>query len=481
MLLIGLWFYICRKNTAENFAVADRSLTAWPLGLSIFASYISSMAFFGLPGRAYMSNCELLVAYLAFPFAAFVVVKYIVPFYRAQKDICAYTHLARRFGRWASLYATFFYILSQIVYMGTIFYFFSIVIGALTDLNGLLILLMTGATVVVYTSLGGLKAVVYSDVVQAGLIILGVIVCAVWVVAKVPGHLGEIVMTGLEFDKFSLGDFKFSLTSQNAWLRFIVGFVTNIAILSFSQAIVQRYYAAKTTRDVKKSLGIVSVLFIGTIILLYFIGIGLFVFYQSNSSIIPDSLLAVDDGTVLPYFIFTEMPIGIKGLILTCVLAATMSTVDTMINSISTTIYSEIYKPFIEKPYHRKRPLFVLYIISCITGVVSIGVAMLFSPKESVLEVMHTVAGISSGGMFGLFLLGFISKKIENVPAMIATAVGTVVIAWVGVTMYLPASLQLPVHPILSLFLGTVFIVVLGFLLTGLLVKFRKWTITSRY
>ena len=471
MLLIGMWFYIFKKETSEEFAVADRSLTAWPLAFSILASDISSMGFFAIPGKSYADNWSFFVFCLSYPFAALIVIKYFIPFYRSTNDICAYSHLNRRFGRWASVYASICYVITRVAYIATILYLFSVIISALFGLNGKWVIFITGSAVIAYTCIGGLKAVIYSDVVQAILLLVGAVICSIMLLMKNPDSISSIISTASDNSKFNLGDFDFSWASPNFWVILISGFLAKISELSVHQGLVQRYYAAVTTRDAQKSLLIVAIIFIPFVALLLFIGTELFSFYQISGNSIPKEILGLGNDSTLPYFIFTESPIGIKGFLLITVLAAGMSSIDTAINGASTTIYSEIYKPFFKNNSHS---MAVLYGTSIVIGVAAIGIAMLFSPEQSILDVWFAMASVFSGGMFGLFALGLISKKSTNSTAIISVATATLLVAWIGISSYfsnMPEHLKSPFHPFLARFIGTATVLFLGLFLTSLFNK----------
>ena len=473
MLLIGLWFFLKKNETVEEFSVADRSLTAFPLGLSLFASYVSSIGFFAIPAQAFESNWSFLAFDLPFPIAAFITIKYFIPFCRSNNDICVYTQLYRRFGRWASVYSSTCFCITQILYIATILYLLSTFISLIFELNGNLTIIITGGIVITYTCIGGIKAVIYSDIIQTFLLILGTIICAVIIIVKSPS-MPEIISKAIGHSKFNLGDFKFNLSSPNFWVCFISGTLGHLTTLTVTQGMVQRYYSAKSDKDAKNSVIILTALIIPCTILFLFIGTELFSFYSSSENILPQKILDLGSDSTLPHFIFSETPSILKGFLLVCILAAGMSSIDTSINATTTTIYSEICKPLLRKYTYKINEMTLLYSISLIVGVIAILGSMILAPCGSILDVWIPMAFLFNGGMFGLFLLGVLSRRTKNFHAMLATIIGTILLIWIGLTDYfsnIPDYLKSPVHSYLNELCITITVVLSGFLLTAIFAK----------
>ena len=157
----GCWF-VRRSRTTEGFMAAGRSLPGWAVGLSIFGTYVSSISFLALPGKAYGANWNAFVFSLSLPLAAWLAVRYFVPFYRKTGEISAYHHLEHRFGAWARTYAVLCYLLTQLVRMGAIMYLVGLALEPLTGLSPATLVLATGVLVTVYTLLGGIEAVIWT-------------------------------------------------------------------------------------------------------------------------------------------------------------------------------------------------------------------------------------------------------------------------------------------------------------------------------
>ena len=184
--MVSIGFYFSRKNkSSEQFTTASGSIPGWALGLSFYATFLSAITFLGDPGKSFGSNWNPFVFSLSIPFAAFVATRYFVPFYRNSGEISAYTHLEKRFGSWARTYAMLCFIMTQLARMGTIFYGIALTLNALTGLDMRLIIIVSGLCIIFYTVLGGMEAVIWTEVIQAviktmgALLILGIILSQV--------------------------------------------------------------------------------------------------------------------------------------------------------------------------------------------------------------------------------------------------------------------------------------------------------------
>ena len=177
--VVGLGAWFARRNrTSAHFMAASGMLPGWAVGLSIFGTFLSSTTFIGVPGKAYGGNWNAFVFSLTLPLAAWVAVKYFVPFYRASGEISAYHHLEKRFGPWARSYARACYLLTQLARVGAILFGVSMALHALTGWSLPAIIIGAGVAVTLYTLFGGIEAVIWTDVIQSLVLLAGAVVIA---------------------------------------------------------------------------------------------------------------------------------------------------------------------------------------------------------------------------------------------------------------------------------------------------------------
>ncbi|WP_075350338.1 sodium:solute symporter [Algoriphagus marinus] len=470
IVVFGISFSF-RKRTANDFSTGGGRLPAWALGMSIFATFVSSISFLALPGNAFGGNWNSFVFSLSIPIAAWIAVKFFVPLYRRFNSESAYFYLEERFGTWARIYASVFYLLTQLARMGAILYLLALPMQALFGWSIPIIIACTGLSVIVYSMFGGLEAVVWTDAIQGIVLITGALACLGVIFWTIPGGVSASLITALEADKFSLGSFDFNFSNSTFWMILVYGLFINLQNFGVDQSYVQRYISAKTEKDAIKSTWLGALLYVPVSFLFFLIGTSLWVFYQVQPELLSIEIASKAD-QVFPYFIVNQLPAGLTGLLIAAIFAAGMSTVSTSINSSATLILSDHFKKYIHPNPSEKTSLRVLRIASLVMGLSSILIGWAFNGVESALETWWALASIFSGGVLGLFLLGFILRKTTSRQAGLAVLGGVLVIGW----MSLPAILKLagtdfswsqPLHSNMTIVMGTLTIFVIGFVLSS--------------
>lgn len=470
ILFFGISFYFKKNRTTEDYMTGGQRLPSWAIGMSIFATFVSSISFLALPGNAYLSNWNSFVFSLSIPFAAFVAVKYFVPLYRRIQSQSAYYFLEERFGSWARDYASVCYLLTQLARMGTILYLLALPTNALLGWEISSIIIGTGIFVIIYAAMGGIEAVIWTDAIQGIVLISGALACLIIIITSMPEGAGQIIEIGREYEKFSLGSFGTSLTEATFWVIFVYGLFINLQNFGIDQNYVQRYMSAKTEKEAKKSTWMGGLLYIPVSLLFFMIGTALFAYYKVQPALLPESLQDIAEADrIFPYFIVTELPKGITGLLIASIFAAGMSTISTSINSSSTVILTDFYKRK-KKLLSSKKEFRILTIAGIIMGVLSIVVSLGMTSVKSALDAWWALSSVFSGGVLGLFLLGFFGRKIKQLEAGIAVIIGILVIAWMSLSQVFITSgdwtsFRNPLHTNLTIVVGTTVIFLTGFLL----------------
>src|SRR5690606_32599333 len=205
IILFGASFF-WKKRSADDYMSGGGRLPSWAIGMSIFATFVSSISFLALPGNAYLSNWNGFVFSLSIPLAAILAVKFFVPLYRSIKSPSAYYYLEMRFGGWARTYASICYLLTQLARMGAIMYLLALPMNALFGWSIPTIIFVTGISVILYSMLGGLEAVVWTDAIQGIILIVGALTCLMVIFLEIPGGSSTVFKIASEQDKFSLGN-----------------------------------------------------------------------------------------------------------------------------------------------------------------------------------------------------------------------------------------------------------------------------------
>ena len=450
-----------KKGTSEEFTSAGRSLPGWVVGMSIFATYVSSISYLGYPGKAFSGDWNAFVFSLSIPIASYFAARYFVPFYRSQDSISAYSFLENRFGPWARIYASSCYLLTQIARTGSILYLLALPMNVLLGWHIQTIIVVTSVAIVLYSMLGGMKAVIWTEAIQGIILIGGALVCMFILLFDMPGGPVQTFSIAMEDGKFSLGSFGSSLSESTFWVCLIYGIFTNLQNYGIDQSYVQRYHTAKNEKEAKFSALFGGYLFIPVSAVFFMIGTGLYAFYKVHPGILPDGVGA---DYVFPFFIVNELPVGLTGLLIASIFAAGMSTIATSVTSSSTIILTDYYQRFRKHAGNRERML-VLKLSSVGVGVAGILVAVAFMSVQSALDAWWALASIFSGGMLGLFLLGYISKKARNFDAVLGVVCGVILVCWIVISPF--------VHANLAIVFGTLLIFLVGFLSANLLNKRR--------
>ena len=194
-----------KKGTSEEFTSAGRSLPGWVVGMSIFATYVSSISYLGYPGKAFSGDWNAFVFSLSIPIASYFAARYFVPFYRSQDSISAYSFLENRFGPWARIYASSCYLLTQIARTGSILYLLALPMNVLLGWHIQTIIVVTSVAIVLYSMLGGMKAVIWTEAIQGIILIGGALVCMFILLFDMPGGPVQTFSIAMEDGKFSVG------------------------------------------------------------------------------------------------------------------------------------------------------------------------------------------------------------------------------------------------------------------------------------
>ena len=471
-VIFGASFFL-KNKTSSQFTTGGGKLPAWVVGMSIFATFVSSISFLALPGKAYMSDWNALVFSFAIPVAAILAAKFFVPLYRSLGSVSAYNYLEVRFGGWARIYASLCYILTQLMRTGAILLLLALPLNALFGWNIKTIIIVTGIAVTVYSMMGGIQAVIWTDAIQGIILIVGALICAGLLTFSMPEGPSQIFEIAAANHKFSLGSLGASVSESTFWVVLIYGLFINLQNYGIDQNFVQRYMTTSSEKKAKSSALFGALLYVPVSVIFFYIGTALFSYYTARPDLLPAN---IDGDKVFPHFIVNGLPTGLTGLLIASIFAAGMSTVSTSINSTATIVLSDYYQKYFEKNTNEKSEMKVLYIASVIFGVLGILISLSLVGVESVLDAWWSLASIFSGGMLGLFLLAFLSKKVRNIDAAIGVIIGVLVIVWMSLSpLYFTEGKLLafksPFHSNLTIVIGTLAIFLIGFLSLKLLKK----------
>ena len=418
---LGLWLGR-HQRSARDYFVASGDIPWWAVLISIVATETSAITFISIPGLAYLGDLGFLQITVGYLLGRIVVAWLLLPRYFEGKLVTAYALLEERFGvstrRMASITFMATRALADSVRLFATAIPLALVLGPVvpTHYASQLAILLIGAFTLLYTYHGGIRAVVWTDVVQSGVYVLGGVVALLLLGAGVEGGWSAIIARAAGDGKLRLLDFSATLSRPHTvYAGLLGGAFLAMASHGADQLIVQRLLAAKELRQAQWALVGSGIVVILQFALFLFVGLGLYAFYRGRSFSRPDE--------IFPTFIIESMPPGLTGLVIAAILAAAMSTVSSSLNSLAAATTHDIYEPLTgntgNKSYRAGR------LLTLIWAVVLVGAALLYPSRSTpVVVVALSIASFTYGGLLGGFALGLLWRQAIQLDAMVGMAVG---------------------------------------------------------
>ncbi len=455
MLGIGLYFYLREKRgSTSDFFVGGRSIPFWAAGVSLYATNVSSISFIAIPAKAFETNWQYLANNLIAVLGLMFVAVWIVPLLRRLDLMSVFSYLETRFHPAIRMLASALCIAMQIgARMSVILFLPSLAIATITGIDVVWSILMMGVFTIVYTTLGGMKAVIWTDFVQVFVMFGGALFAIGFIVFSLNGGVPEFIGTAMAEDKMKLFDFSFDLTKATVW-----GFIFLVlfdVVLTFpkDQVLMQRVLSTKSDREAGRSVWTFAAIMIPGGFMFYMIGTALYAYYKSHPERM-NPTLSID--ATFPLFIAAELPMGVTGLIIAGIFAAAMSTLSSIINSVSTLASVDFYEKLAKNPTPKKSVLFA-EIMGVAVGLSGIGLALLLSRFDihSLFDVSIELAGLLGGGFAGAYTLGMFTRRANSrgVAIGIGSSIVLTLLIW---------SFQL-VHPYFYLGISIMLCIVIGY------------------
>ena len=282
VVVVGMGVYYTRKcRTAEEFMVAGRSIPAWAAGLAIMSTYTSSISYIATPGKAYDTNWHPFIFSLAIFPVAWLACRYAVPYYRKMKLLSVYEFLEERIGAWGRVYAALSFLLYIVGRTAVILYLVGLLLNQFLNWPIELIIVVVGVVTILYTLLGGMEAVIWTDVMQSVIMIGGLVFCVVSLSWRVCTGPEPLIQAAVDAHKFSLGSWDLSLSSRTIWVMIIYGVTENLRNLLADQNFVQKYSSVSTEQQARRSIWIAMLIYIPMTAVFLYIGTALFAFYST--------------------------------------------------------------------------------------------------------------------------------------------------------------------------------------------------------
>ncbi len=495
MALLGPLFARLSRTT-EGYFLGDRSFPGWLVGFSMFATSISSITFLAYPADAFKTAWLRMIPNFALPIGVLIASHVFLPFFRRGKITSAYEYLEGRFGPNVRLYAACAFIVAQIIRISMILFLVSQLVEETTGLSTIYSVLIGGFITSFYTITGGIRAVLWTDFIQALVLWVGGIICIFVIACHLGGPfegIAEVVQTAIADGKFQFAEYidgephrvkwGFDLTQKTVLLMFLMGLGNWLAEYSSNQNVVQRYCASKSAKDARIAMWVCCCFSVPTWALFMFLGTCLYVFYKANPVPAAMEMLTGVGGAkaegILPYFVVHELPAGITGLVIAAVLAAAMSSISSSINAVSAVSVVDVYRRRIATHRDDRHYLMVAKLVGVAQGFIMVGGAMtlLFAKSKTLQDTANMLTALTAGGLLGLYLLGFLTRVADGRAVLFGIISTLAWTAWMALSKlapgWWPESLTSPIDTYYAGLLGHVIMFVIGYVL-GLIIPKRE-------
>jgi solute:Na+ symporter, SSS family len=450
MIGIGLLFARRQKNT-EDFFLGGRKMPWLAVGMSMYASLTSAVTFMALPGTAYRENISFIVVSFASLAVAPVLVSLFYPFYRRIHATTSYEYVHRRFGPRARSAAAGLFVLARLGWLGLVIYAPSLALSVAAGIPLHLCILAMGALATLYTVLGGMAAVIWTDVVQFVLMLGGIAWLAFALSARAPGGALGILRFAGEHGHLRIADSALSLTAMSGWIVGLGYFFQLMQDYGTDQTTVQRMMAIPTARGTTRAIFFNAGVDFVVIGALLFIGLGLFACQAADPTLLPEGL-APD--RLLPAFIVRGLPNGVSGLLIAALFAAAMSSMDSGINCVATVLVHDFVRPARNAPASDASDLRLARLLTLVLGAFATLLAFYVSRFDQIIQAYSTIVSLFNAPILGLFLLGMLTRRATFAGWAVGAAIA--VAATQAVQAYTPLhyAYYFPLSLLLTLVLG---------------------------
>ena len=452
LLLVGYYFSKREKTTDDYFRGGKR--VAWyAAGLSIVATKLSAVSYMSLPAKSFDANWLYILLPVGNLAAAWFVAKLVIPFYCRLNVTTVYEYLEARFDVRVRIVGGLAFPVYEIARMGILFLLPSIALAVVADLNIFACIAIMGVIATIYTLMGGVEAVIWTDFAQVLVMLGGAALAIALIVYRVPGGSPEIISAAAEAGKLRAFDWSFDLTTATVWvfvLHWVGGFKNYIA----NQTLAQRYISTRDEKQAARSVWLAGFVGVLTSWLLLATGTAIYSYYRAFPDRVDSSMGTPDE--IFPTFIVNEMPVGVAGLLIAAIFSAAMSSLDSAINSSSAVIVTDLQRRF--RPAASERAyLLTGRTLTAILGLFGTAVALFLATIDirSLFDKTMEFFGLFGGGLGGVFLLGVLTTR--------ANSTGVLIGFFVSAAIQYFVKMHTPLHFFLYIFTGMASCYVVGY------------------
>ena len=424
MVAVGIYF-ARRSSTTEDFFLAGRKIPWWAAGLSVFGTQLSAITFMAIPATSYGSDWRRFVGSVMLLPVMLLVIYCFLPLFRRLDVTTAYEYLEARFSVAVRVLASAIFILFQLGRMGIVLLLPAIALSAVTAMDTYLCIALMGILATIYTVLGGISAVIWTDVLQVFVLIGGALLCLIVTIQDVGGW-AVMIESAQAVDKFHIFDWRWSSSDMVAWVLMVGFLFTNLVPYTSDQTVIQRYLTTPDEKQAAKGLWLNLIITIPTGLLFYGLGTALYVYYTTHP--LEQAMLPAATDQLVPWFVVTHLPSGVAGVVVAAIFAAAMSSLDSSMNSISAAVVNDFVGRF-STSGKRQNFLKLARRLTLVLGVIGTGAAMVLATFEIkyLFDFFQKVLGLFGGGLVGVFLLAVFTRRCNAIGALVGLLTGAAV------------------------------------------------------
>ncbi len=430
--MLGMGIYFMRKeNGTDDFFKGGGRIPWWAAGISIYATMLSAITYMAIPAKSYMTDWTYYPMLWMILLVGFPVIWYYLPYFRKLNVTSAYEILEQRFNIVTRLMASALFCVFMIARMALVLYLPSLALTAVTGIDIYLCIILMGVITIVYCTMGGVEAVIWGDVVQGLILVGGAIFSVIYLAVNTEGGLGGCLDLAIANDKLRLFDWSNSWSHATWWVIIIGGLANNLISYTSDQTVIQRYLTTPDEKSAGRGILVNGLMSVFVSVAFYMIGTGLYTFYKTHPAELDVTMTQSD--AIFPFFMMSQMPAGIAGVLIAAIFAATMSTISSNINSVSTAFSIDFYKRF-RPATSDSRLLNVARVSSMVSGLIGLLLALLMATWniQSLLDYFNTILGLLTSGLGGLFFMAVFMQRVKGYAALIGFIVGEAVVFWMA-------------------------------------------------
>ncbi|WP_447527295.1 sodium:solute symporter [Vreelandella sp. TE19] len=408
------------QHSPEDYFLGGRKIPSWAIGLSVMATQASAITFIGAPGWGFEGGLERLVTFINVPLAMIVLILVFVPIFHRAGIYSIYELLERRFGPGTRTLTALLFLIARGLATGVVLYAPALVLAVVTGWSVNLTIIIMAVLAISYTVLGGISAVIWTDVIQMFVLWLGALLSVIFLVTSLPGGWSDVFAFGADSGMFNAIDLSLDPSvTYSLWAGLFGGFFLHVAYFGTDQSQIQRVLSSPSVPDAQRSLLIGGYLLIPQMLLFLFVGIILAAYYQQNGLTAPENL-----NELLPRYVVETFPSGMAGLVIAGVFAAAMSSLDSALNSLSAVTVRDFYSRYIKPDASDTHYLKASRWATVFWGFYATLFAFFAGNLGPVIEVVNQVGSWFYGALLGTFLLAIFSHRSNGRGALAGLCTG---------------------------------------------------------